>query len=114
MSDKKPKYVDIDCYHDKNGERVVVGDIIAYGHNLGRCAGIRFGKVLRIYNSCAGWQEKYQLRINVMGLDDDWSFEKPKLCQRKGVLQFPNRTLKVTDFINSKTKNYFKDVEVDI
>ena len=34
--------------YDKTGTEIKEGDFIVYGHALGRCAGLRIGKVLAI------------------------------------------------------------------
>ncbi len=69
---------------DKLGQEILKGDFIVYGHNLGRCAGLRIGKVLKI-------DEKG--RITVRGIDDDWKHRPPQLCSRAGVLLYPNRVI---------------------
>lgn len=65
---------------DKLEQEIKVGDWIAYGHALGRCAGIRIGWVLAI---------KENGNLTVQGINDDWSRLGVKLCDRKGTLQFP-------------------------
>lgn len=81
-------------FYDKIGQRIVPGSIIAYGHAMGRCAGIRIGKVIKTQ-----WKdvEKYSYspscRITVHGIDDDWSSQPPKLALKKGTLMFPDRII---------------------
>jgi hypothetical protein len=84
---------------DKLGRPFGAGDFIAYGHALGRCAGLRIGKVLAIkrfepspYNGPNAREPLW--RISVIGVDDDWSSRPPELC-KKGTLQFPNRCLRL-------------------
>lgn len=84
---------------DKIGQDITEGSIIAYGHALGRCAGLRIGKVLKIKVMGNGpwesnhYQPRYLYRITVLGIDDDWLHNKPKLCTNKGCLQFPSRVI---------------------
>lgn len=81
---------------DKLGRRFEAGDFIAYGHALGRCAGLRIGKVLEI-KRVGGRGYGYAVpapswRITVVGVDDDWNGRELELC-RKGTLLYPNRCL---------------------
>lgn len=84
---------------DKAGRQINVGDYIAYGHALGRCAGLRIGKVLAIkYQEkevgCGQYKElRPDWRITVIGVSDDWDHNAPELCSRKGTLMFPNRII---------------------
>jgi hypothetical protein len=92
---------------DKAGRNVIVGDYIVYGHNLGRCAGLRFGKVLKIAVITETWHGDEEWRITVQEVDDDWSFEDLRLC-RKGCLNFPNRIMKVNEIIPENYKEILK------
>lgn len=74
---------------DRLGVEVSPGCFIAYGHALGRCAGLRIGKVLAVKPADPYSYSKW--RITVRGVDDDWSHVPPKLCSRNGTLQFPER-----------------------
>lgn len=78
---------------DKVGQEIRVGSIIAYGHALGRCAGIRIGRVLKITQKPAPAYLGGDLlwRITVIGVDDDWEHKVPQLNTRVGTLQFPSR-----------------------
>jgi len=95
---------------DKIGQEIIPGCIIAYGHALGRCAGLRLGKVIklscRIKPAFANYPERREYRITVHGLDDDsydtnepnltnWRGEKyqAKLLEKKSTLQFPSRVV---------------------
>lgn len=81
---------------DRLGRGIVVGSYIAYGHALGRCAGLRIGKVTAIKNAppeAARWPNDTDWRITVMGVDDDWNHRARELCKRKGTLMFPDRTV---------------------
>jgi hypothetical protein len=82
---------------DKLGRAFRAGDFIAYGHALGRCAGLRIGKVLAIRQApTETWRDVPLLgwRITVVGVSDDWDDKPLELC-KKGTLQFPNRCLKL-------------------
>jgi len=70
-----------DCI-DKIGQPLAVGDYIAYGHAMGRCAGIRIGKILNI-NSKPGVRGT-AWSICVIGVDDDWDMWEPSLQSSKG------------------------------
>lgn len=85
MTDGKP------CL-DKIGRYLNVGDYIAYGHAMGRCAGIRIGKILNI-NSKPGVRDT-SWSICVIGIDDDWSMWEPCLSH-KATLQFPTRIIRL-------------------
>jgi hypothetical protein len=80
---------------DKSGHPIEVGSYVVYGHALGRCAGLRFGKVLKISPRKARWFDDSDsaVTIQVIGVDDDWEREEPKLCSKPGNLMFPNRTI---------------------
>lgn len=83
---------------DKAGREVRPGDLIIYGHALGRCAGLRYGKVLAITWKTAFYRgEKKEPHFTVQGVDTDWSDwdhrGQPELCGRKGTLQYGSRIL---------------------
>ena len=78
---------------DKLGQEITSGAYIAYGHALGRCAGIRIGKVLKIVQKRHEWRDEDVLQITVQGVDDDWSYRGPELTSRKGILNFPDRII---------------------
>lgn len=82
---------------DRLGQPIHEGDYIIYGHALGTSAGLQLGLILEIrtvqedsYSSKSG-----DPRFVVVGVDQDWKKEKPKLCSRKGTLLFPERILVV-------------------
>jgi hypothetical protein len=83
----------IDCI-DKIGQPLNVGDYIAYGHAMGRCAGIRIGKILKI-SSKPGVRGGTAWSICVIGVDDDWDSWEPCLNSSKGTLQFPDRIIRL-------------------
>jgi hypothetical protein len=86
---------------DKAGNEIRVGDLIIYGHALGRCAGLRYGKVMKITwkeerqydHSTNKWRLEMVPHFQVQGVDDDWSHQEAKLNKRKGTLMFGTRIL---------------------
>lgn len=95
---------------DKIGRPIFVGDYIAYGHALGRCAGLRIGLVLNIKEptpeNTPSWEAK-GWRITVIGIDDDWEYKPIELNARKGTLGYPNRIL-VLDTVPEAYKALFR------
>jgi hypothetical protein len=79
--------------YDKLGREIKPGDYIVYGHLLGRCAGLKVGKVVVI--KPVPKDQFGESRITVMGVDDGWGDRKPRLDSKKGTLQFPDRILVV-------------------
>ena len=81
------------------GQRIKVGDIIAYGHALGRCAGLRIGKVLAINTfeerryrySTSNHEMQTCAHFTVWGVERGWGDEHATLCKTKGTLQFDDR-----------------------
>jgi ribonuclease HI len=65
---------------DKIGKEIRVGDLIVYGHALGRCAGLRIGEVLEIKDS----------KLVVQGVDAEWR-ENPRLLSKRSTLSYPDR-----------------------
>lgn len=101
---------------DKLGQEITVGAYIAYGHALGRCAGLRIGKVLGVstqgksvygtdyvrkgYAITSDLKDEAEsliptsgICITVRGVDDDWLSREPELASRNGTLMFPNRII---------------------
>ena len=64
---------------------IVVGSYIVYGHALGRCAGLKFGKITKI--------DEYEERNRywVIGVDDDWHPRNDATLSKQGRLQFEDR-----------------------
>jgi hypothetical protein len=60
---------------------------------LGRCAGIRIGKVIQALIKSDKWDGKKVYRVTVQGVDDDWSSRSPELTPKLGTLQFPDRII---------------------
>lgn len=86
---------DTSVFTDKSGRDVKTGDIIVYGHALGRCAGLRYGKVLgfRPNESHASFEEACAVKLQVIGVNDDWSHLESELLERVSYVQFPERVL---------------------
>lgn len=83
---------------DKSGHPITVDSYIVYGHALGRCAGLRFGKVLEVteknYDNdvyVSRLDSKWSIRV--IGYDDDALFRSNKVNARAGTLGFPDRIL---------------------
>lgn len=66
---------------------IEVGSYIVYGHALGRCAGLKFGKITKI--------DKYENRNRywVIGVDDDWHPRNKASLSKQGRLQFEDRII---------------------
>lgn len=98
---------------DKLGKEIKVGSYIAYGHNLGRCAGIRIGKVLEIKEHINEHTKTYwneQFRFIVRGINDDWSYRNQlELNSKNGTLMYSDRILVLED-IPEKYKELLKEV----
>jgi hypothetical protein len=77
-------------FKDKSGKEVKTGDLIVYGHALGRCSGMRYGKVLSVQVSRIRYETK-KFHATIWGVDEDSS--KPKLLSKRSTLQFGERTL---------------------
>jgi hypothetical protein len=112
---------------DKLGQEIKAGVWIIYGHNLGRCAGLRIGKVLAAemgessFNGVpTPWNR--QDRITVWGLNDDsveyakfhpndtWS--QPKPLQHKSTLLYAARCLVVpVDLIPESYRKMIEEKE---
>jgi len=75
---------------DKAGKELSPFDIIVYGHNKGRCAGLRFGVVLGAKQSDS-WRGPREY-LSIVGIDDDYGHCK---ATKKTALKFGERTLLV-------------------
>lgn len=82
---------------DKAGNEIKIGDFIIYGHALGRCAGLRYGKVLGFEEAEVSlWNKEKTTYLKTIGVDDNWG--NPHLNKRAGTLQFPeSRVLIVSE-----------------
>lgn len=90
---------------DKLGTPILVGSFIVYGHALGRCAGLRIGRVLGIKEKTHAYSTQRGAAIRVQGVNDDWG--EPTLC-KPGTLFFPSRIVVVTD-LPEKIRKLFVD-----
>jgi hypothetical protein len=68
---------------DKIGQEITAGCYIAYGHALGRCAGLRIGKILKVHAD----------KVTIRGLDAEWSNRPPQLLSKNSTLFFPDRMI---------------------
>jgi len=99
---------------DKIGQEIKVGCFIAYGHALGRCAGLRIGRVESINEKFEKDQwEKGKIHdlstVTVLGINDDWYIKKPKLLEKRSILYFPNRMIVLPNLPDNYSKLYEKD-----
>lgn len=105
-------------FRDKAGRTVKPGDLIVYGHALGRCASLQYGKVLAITSqrkTAYHWDSKTKehhsreydhakLKVKGVRFEDNWSglpegsgWRDNEVAElRAGVLEFSSRVLKVT------------------
>lgn len=90
---------DDDAPLDKSGHPITVGSYIVYGHALGRCAGLRFGKVLGVKRKPKpSYRELLdsdsQWSVTVIGFNDDFSWcNSYGINDKTGTLGFPDRIL---------------------
>lgn len=83
---------------DKSGRPISVGDLVIYGHALGRCAALQYGKILAIK-----WKEGYDrskrasFTVQGVGLSDNGTHSSHSASMlQKGTLQFGSRILVIT------------------
>lgn len=97
---------------DKIGQPLTVGDYVVYGHALGRCAGLRIGKILKIYEAVENYSNKKSIHFTVMGVDDDHPTLWPAaLCERRGTLMFHDRIMKLSaETVPQEIKNLLEPV----
>ena len=111
----------VDSFEDKSGRNVRVEDNIIYGHNIGRSAGLRFGRVKQIRcdrkmrNLGGETREFVKWSITIQGLNDDssWRGERiPCLLDRKSTLYYPSRILLVNEIMPEQYAAMLDDAEV--
>ncbi len=85
---------------DKLGNSINIGSYIVYGHNLGRCAGLRIGRILDIKGKLEKYSSTGELKFHftVIGIDDDYfnpnsNSNKITLLSKKSTLQFNDRII---------------------
>ena len=108
MSDGKK--VEVESFTDKAGQTVKRGDYIVYGSLLGRCAALKFGKVINI--KCGpGYYNNDSLlwSITVASIEHSWGTDQMEPCEKNGTLQFPNRIVKF-DNLPQNYKNLLDSV----
>lgn len=80
---------------DKIGREIKIGSIIVYGHALGRSAGLKIGKVVRINEKKRSWDDSITTTFSVFGVEEDFS---DKLSLSKiGTLHYSNRIIVLKD-----------------
>ena len=95
------------CFLDKASNTVHVGDFTAYGSLLGRCAALKFGKVIKIEKVSPDWDKsKEEWHIRVIGVEDWQPGWRPDYLEKSkpGTLMYPDRILLANDFIPEKYK----------
>jgi hypothetical protein len=81
-------------FKDKSGKVLKAGDYIIYGHAIGRCAGLKYGKVVGIKPGNPNSYSQSSTTLRVQGLEDNqWNDEIS--LSRKSTLQFQERVLKI-------------------
>jgi hypothetical protein len=90
----------VGSFEDALGSDVIVGDYIVYGYLVGRCAAVKFGKVLDIYKTTVqahnGPRDDYS--IKVIGASRGWGKDF-KLGSKCGHVRFPERVAKANRII---------------
>lgn len=82
---------------DKAGHDLKPGDLIVYGHALGRCAALRYGMIISINKPKEdSYSNKDKLHVRVRGVDDGWD-GKPELLSKDSTLQFGDRILRISN-----------------
>ena len=108
-------------FKDKSGKILAPGDLIVYGHALGRCASLKYGKVVAIEWSAESYDGDKKPKLKIRGLDDDgsqwshWDINSAKISNRKSVLEFPSRVLKIErDQLPNEYVKLFDSVQVEV
>lgn len=101
---------------DKLGQEIKAGDYIAYGHALGRCAGLRIGRVVappkRVPHKWRDDEETF--RITIWGVDQESIVEDWRgLLSKKSTLMFPDRLIVLDpEKVPQNIKNLYKDIPI--
>jgi hypothetical protein len=84
---------------DKSRRALAPGDLIVYGHALGRSAGLRYGVVLELLPDTEYFRRNDREsagRFRVMGIDDhDYRANGPALLSRSSILTYGSRIVKI-------------------
>ena len=86
-----PKFI------DKSGREVKAGDVIVYGHALGRCAGLQYARVLALTenpNPGPYFGGEQPMKLRVIGVTTDFG-QKPELLSKASTVMFGERVLRV-------------------
>jgi hypothetical protein len=111
--------------NDFMGQPMRVGQIIVYGHALGRCAALKVGKIMKLSAEkkpayYQNGEDRIEYRITVQGVEYVHTYDqatdthgmKWELC-RKGILQFPDRCKVVHDHeVPAEIKTLLDEVKV--
>lgn len=104
------EYKEVEMFTDMLGRHVVVGDWIAYGYNLGRCAAIKLGIVLSIKedSSLKDYQGRWKIRVRgcEKNYNDVWVATAP------GTLSYPSRIIRVDSEAMMSDDTYFDVLKV--
>lgn len=95
-----------EMFIDKAGRQVLPGDYIVYGHALGRCAGLQYGRVLAVLPPVRDQYAGVCAKLRVQGVDahDNYlGYSKHASTYRAntfdllrpGTLAYPSRVLRV-------------------
>jgi len=80
---------------DKCGQEIKAGCFVIYGHALGRCAALKFGKILKITLKGSRYPHRPDIpehHFSVIGVDEDnWKNPITYSLSKKGTLQFSDR-----------------------
>lgn len=82
---------------DKAGRPLLPGDFIVYGHALGRCAGLRYGKVLEIVEKESPYCKEITTKVRVIGANDDWCHTPAQLLSHPSMLLYSERVLRISE-----------------
>jgi hypothetical protein len=103
---------ELEGYMDKGQNYVRVGDFIVYGSLIGRSASLRIGKVMAVRTRKKNYDYESGISISVLGVDDNrWGPVAPTLCERKGNLLFPERTMLANHLIPANIVALFDEAE---
>lgn len=87
---------------DKSGRILLLGDLIVYGHAIGRSAALRYGKILRVNAAKLDvYGRLASPTLTVWGVNDDgaeWDPDlPPTLLSKSSTLSYPRRVQKIPD-----------------